>query len=41
VIIGNRNSNLIQISSGLTNNEQVVIDGAGFLKDGDYVSVAR
>jgi len=41
VIIGNRDSNFIQINSGLSQNEQIVIDGAGFLKDGDYVAVAR
>ena len=41
VAISNRNSDFIQISSGLTNNDQVIIDGAGFLKDGDYVAVAR
>ncbi len=41
VIISNRDSNFIQISSGLQNNEQIVVDGAGFLKDGDYVAVAR
>ncbi len=41
VIISNRDSSYIQISSGLQNNERIIVDGAGFLKDGDYVAVAR
>ncbi len=41
VNISNRDSNFVQISSGLQDKEQIVIDGAGFLKDGDYVAVAR
>ena len=41
VIIGSRNSDFVQINSGLSNKELIVIDGAGFLKDGDYVSVAH
>ena len=41
VSISNRDSNFVQISSGLKDQEQIVIDGAGFLKDGDYVSVAN
>jgi len=40
VSISNRDNNFVQISSGLTDKEPIVIDGAGFLKDGDYVSVA-
>jgi len=41
VLVSNRDSNFVQVSSGLKDKEQVVIDGAGFLKDGDYVSVAN
>jgi HlyD family secretion protein len=41
IVIANRDSNVVQISSGLQDKEQIVIDGAGFLKDGDYVSVAN
>jgi HlyD family secretion protein len=37
---GNRNSNFVQISSGLTAQDRVVLDGGGFLKDGDCVTVA-
>ena len=40
VTIGNRNSDFVQISSGLSPNDQIVLDGGGFLKDGDYVAVA-
>jgi HlyD family secretion protein len=40
IAIGNRNSDFVQISSGLNADESVVIDGAGFLKDGDRVAVA-
>jgi HlyD family secretion protein len=40
VTIGNRNSDFVQISSGLNENDQIVIDGGGFLKDGDYVAIA-
>lgn len=41
ITVGNRDHDLVQISSGLTANEPVVVDGAGFLKDGDYVSVSN
>jgi HlyD family secretion protein len=40
VTIGNRDSDFVQISSGLKENDQIVIDGGGFLKDGDYVAIA-
>ncbi len=40
VSISNRDNNFVQISSGLQDKESIIIDGAGFLKDGDYVSVA-
>jgi HlyD family secretion protein len=40
VTIGNRNSDFVQISSGLNANDQIVLDGGGFLKDGDYVAIA-
>ncbi len=41
VTVGNRDSNSVQLSGGLSDNELVVVNGAGFLKDGDYVAVAR
>ncbi len=41
VTVGNRDHDFVQISSGLRVNEPIVIDGAGFLKDGDYVSVSN
>jgi len=40
VLINNRDNNFVQISSGLKDKEQIIIDGAGFLKDGDCVAVA-
>jgi HlyD family secretion protein len=41
IAIGNRNSDFVQISSGLSEHEPVVLDGAGFLKDGDRVAIAN
>jgi HlyD family secretion protein len=40
VTIGNRNSDFVQISSGLNDGDQIVMDGGGFLKDGDCVAIA-
>ena len=40
VVLGNRDSNIVQIVSGLKESESIVIDGGGFLKDGDCVAVA-
>jgi HlyD family secretion protein len=40
VVLGNRDGNLIEIKSGLNLNEPVVINGGGFLKDGDYVALS-
>ena len=40
VTLGNRDSNFVQISSGLSAKDPIVLDGGGFLKDGDYVAVA-
>jgi HlyD family secretion protein len=36
---GNRNADLVEIIDGLTPSDTVVIKGAGFVKDGDYVRV--
>jgi HlyD family secretion protein len=38
---GNRVNDDVEIISGLNNGEQVVVDGAGFLKDADYVAVSK
>ncbi len=40
VLVGNRDGNLLEIKSGLAVNEPIVIDGGGFLKDGDCVAVS-
>jgi HlyD family secretion protein len=36
---GNRNANLVEILDGLTPADTVIVKGAGFVKDGDYVRV--
>lgn len=36
---GNRDSNLVEIVDGLSRSDTVVVKGAGFVKDGDYVRV--
>jgi len=41
VAVGNRFGDLTEITSGLRPNEAIVVDGAGFLKDGDCVAIAR
>ena len=41
VSVGSRDSGRVEIESGLNPNDQVVIDGAGFLKDGDIVAVSK
>lgn len=41
VVTGSRFGDMIEIKSGLVPSETVVVDGAGFLKDGDYVAVGR
>jgi HlyD family secretion protein len=41
VVTGNRDNGLIQVDSGLTPTDQIVVEGAGFLKDGDYVAVGK
>jgi HlyD family secretion protein len=40
VVIGNRNPQRIEIISGILPSDNIVVDGAGFLQDGDYVAVA-
>ena len=41
IIIGNRDSDFVQVTSGINEKEPIVIDGAGFLKDGDCVAVSN
>jgi HlyD family secretion protein len=41
VLVGNCDGNLLEIKSGLAVNEPVVLDGGGFLKDGDCVAVSN
>jgi len=36
---GNRSSNMVEILDGLTPQDTVIVKGAGFVKDGDYVRV--
>jgi HlyD family secretion protein len=36
---GNRSADLVEIIDGLTPTDRVVVKGAGFVKDGDYVRV--
>lgn len=36
---GNRNANLVEILDGLTPSDTVIVKGAGFVKNGDYVRV--
>jgi HlyD family secretion protein len=38
---GNRVNDDVEVISGLSSAEQVVIDGAGFLKDGDYIAIGK
>jgi HlyD family secretion protein len=40
VTIGNRTGKFVEIVSGLAATDLIVVDGAGFLKEGDYVRVA-
>lgn len=40
VTLGARNNEIVEIKTGLKPGEQVVMAGAGFLKDGDLVSVS-
>jgi HlyD family secretion protein len=41
VATGIRNSNKVEILSGLRPGEQVIVAGAGYLKDGDYVRLPK
>jgi HlyD family secretion protein len=41
VVVGNHSGDLVEIVSGLKGSEQVVVEGAGFLKDGDSVAVSH
>jgi HlyD family secretion protein len=41
VVIGNRNPQRIEIISGILPSDEIVVDGAGFLQDGDYVAVGN
>jgi HlyD family secretion protein len=36
---GIRNGDFIEIKSGLTKNDKIIVDGIGFLRDGDFVKV--
>ena len=36
---GTRDANLVEIVGGLSVNDTIVVKGAGFVKDGDYVRV--
>ncbi len=36
---GTTNSDMVEISSGLSTGEKLILDGAGFLKDGDVVEI--
>lgn len=39
VMTGERTKDFVQILSGLNDKEQIITEGAGFLKDGDFVKV--
>lgn len=39
VTVGTTNSDMVEIVSGLSAGEKLILDGAGFLKDGDAVSI--
>jgi HlyD family secretion protein len=41
ITTGARTGDSIEVKSGLTADQRVVVDGAGFLKDGDMVSVSK
>ena len=41
VIIGRRQDDDIEITHGLSGNEQFVVKGAGFLNDNDMVRLAK
>jgi len=41
VTTGARNGDVLEIKTGLTPTDMVAVDGAGFLKDGDYVRVSK
>jgi HlyD family secretion protein len=41
VVTGSRTNELVEIKSGLRLGDSVVVTGAGFLKDGDCVSLAK
>ncbi len=41
VLTGGRNGNSIEIKSGLKPGERVIVAGAGYLKDGDYVRLPK
>lgn len=41
VELGSRADNDIEVTGGVKPADQIVVDGAGFLKDGDFVSVAK
>jgi HlyD family secretion protein len=41
VTVGSRTDDMVEIKSGLKGAEKIVLAGAGFLKDGDLVSIAE
>ena len=41
ILTGNRSGDLIEIKSGVSDKESIVLEGAGFLKNGDCVAVAN
>jgi HlyD family secretion protein len=41
VTVGSRDAGHAEITNGLTGTDAIVVDGAGFLKDGDYVQVGQ
>ncbi len=40
VSLGTRTNELVEVTAGLNIGDSIVVNGAGFLKDGDYVSIA-
>src|SRR5687767_5298373 len=41
VVTGDRAGDQVEIRSGLAGGDEVALTGAGFLEDGDHVTVAR
>lgn len=41
VVTGNNSGDMVEVKTGLADGEQIIIAGAGFLKDGDVVELSK